>query len=285
MSSVLIVGGDGQVGSALVTALPNLGWTVMATTRRETPIPETKSVQLDLSAPPEEWPELPAVETAVICTAMTDQQGCEDNPTASATINRDGPVALACQLNAAGTFVLSLSTVGVFNGSAPQRRHEERPDATITYGQHKAAAERDMLAARTAAVLRPSKVVGPDMPLLKNWISKLRASETITAFSDVTIAPISVPFIVTLIDRILRLKKLGIYQASGDEDVSYVAFANILCKAMKVSPALCEVRAANNISSSQCTTLDMSVEKRLFELGQPSSKGVLRDMIAAALES
>lgn len=285
MSRVLIVGGHGQVGSALVDALPGLGWSVSATTRRKTPVPGIESLRLDLSLPPEQWPALPPVDAAVICTAMTDQQGCEDNPDLSALINRDRPVALARALSAEGSFVLSLSTVGVFNGRTSRRRHDEAPDATIVYGRHKAEAERVMLNAGTAAVLRPSKIVGPDMPLLKNWIPALRAAEKITAFSDVTIAPISVPFIVTLIDKILRLKRHGIYQASGDQDVSYVRFAQLLCDAMGASPDLCDVRASNNISSSQSTTLDMSVEQELFGIGQPSSEGVMRDMINAALRS
>lgn len=279
MPEVLIVGAQSQIGGALVSALPDKGWSVVSTTRRNQADNAPECLSYDLSAPPSEWPQFPAVEAAVICAAVTSQRACEDDPASSSLVNTEHAVALARQLHEAGTFVLLLSTVAVFDGSLPHQNHESETTPTNAYGRQKAAAEKAVLEAKTAAVLRLSKVMGPEMPLLKQWQSDLAASKPITAFNDVTFAPISTLFVAELIDLILRREQCDIYHASGDEDLPYSEFAGSLCDALKAPHSLCSVQSAHGGAKPVHTTLDMAKERGLFSIEQPVSTETIRQVI------
>lgn len=277
MPSVLIVGGDSQIGRALSADLPGLGWSATATTRR--PDAAAHAIRFDLSAPPDAWPELPRADAAVLCAAATRQRDCEDDPAGTARVNRDGAIRLARRLTDAGAFVLLLSTVAVFDGRRPYRRHDEAPCPANAYGRQKAEAEEAVLEDRSAAVLRLSKVMGPDMPLLAHWVAELRNDRAITAFDDAGFAPVSARFVVGLVDRILRCRRHGIYHASGDRDLPYATFAAMLCDALRAPGTLCEVRPSGGAAAAGHTTLDMSLERDLFGVDQPGSEATIRQAL------
>ena len=281
MPRVLVVGGQSQIGSALVAALPERGWSVTSTSRQRNAAVANKCFQLDLSISPSAWPAFPSVDAAVLCAAVTSQQVCESNPAASEVVNVDHTIALAKKLSESGTFVLLLSTAVVFDGSRSHRTHDELTNPSNVYGRHKAAAEKAVLAGGTAAVLRLSKVIGPNMPLLKKWMSNLQASKPIIAFSDARFAPIAMTFVVKLIDNILREKRVGVFHASGDRDLPYSSFATMLCDALDVPHSLRTVASSDGKAGVGHTTLDMSIERCLFGVERPSSESAILETLHA----
>ncbi|MDP6527132.1 MAG: sugar nucleotide-binding protein, partial [Kiritimatiellia bacterium] len=196
MSSILVIGADGQVGSAALGALAGRGHEVAGTTRRVSGEDE-KRLFLDLRLPPREWPDLPLVDAAVICIAVTDLDG-------TAVVNLHAPVELARRLCERGAFVLFLSTTGVFDFTRPYRRHDETPSPITTYGRQKAEAETRILELEgKTAVLRLTKIMGSHMPLLKFWSTDLAAGREITAYEDAFIAPIKTSFAARMIHEII----------------------------------------------------------------------------------
>ena len=284
IGSLLVIGADGQVGGVAMRDLTGRGYEVMGTTRRAAATVED-CLFLDLALPPGEWPELPKTETAVICTAMTRINECEDDPAATAVVNLHAPLTLAEKLTRQGAMVLFLSTTGVFDFTRPCRRHDEQTCPVSAYGRQKAEAESRILDLEgKTAVLRLTKIMGPDMPLLRTWCAELAVGREITAYEDAFIAPITAAFAARMIHEIVSHGAEGVFHASGDEDLPYTALAEEVVRTMGADAAL--VKTAEGglphypiASAPRYTTLDMSREKEMFGVAAPSSLATIRETV------
>ena len=280
--SILVIGADGQVGSVTLRDLAGRGYQVTGTTRR-TEGEAKDRLFLDLALPPRDWPELPLVDVAVICTAMTRINECEDDPEGTAVVNLHAPLALAEKLTRQGTMVLFLSTTGVFDFTRPFRHHDDPPCPVTNYGRQKAEAEARILELEgKTVVLRLTKIIGPDMPLLNRWQTELASGQNITAYQDTTIAPITAVFASRVMHEIIGASAEGIFHASGDEDLPYTVLAEQVVRAMKVGPERIEARTGNmkeypSGNSPLYTTLDMGREEEMFGIPASSSLATMRE--------
>jgi dTDP-4-dehydrorhamnose reductase len=217
------------------------------------------------------------VDVAVICTAVTSIAKCEEDLDATAVVNLHAPVKLAEKLTRQGTMVLFLSTTGVFDFTQPYRRCDELPCPVTNYGRQKAEAEARILELEgKTVVLRLTKIIGPDMPLLNRWQTELASGQNITAYQDTTIAPITAVFASRVMHEIIGAGTEGIFHASGDDDLPYTVLAEQLVRAMAVGPERIKVRTGNmkeypSGSSPRFTTLDMSREEDMFGVSASSS--------------
>ncbi len=286
MSSVLVIGANGQVGRVTYQDLSARGHEVAGTTRRISGENE-KRLFLDLGLAPREWPDLPPVDVAVICTAVTSVAECEADPDGTAVVNLHAPVELARRLCERGAFVLFLSSTGVFDFQKPFRRHDDPPCPVTNYGRQKAEVEDKILALDgKTAVLRLTKIMGPEMPLLDRWQAELASGQNIMAHQDTTIAPITAVFASRVMHEIIGASAEGIFHASGDEDLPYTVLAEQLVRAMAVGPERIEARTGNmkeypSGSSPRYTTLDMGREEEMFDLSAPSSLETMKEAAEA----
>lgn len=216
MKNALIIGGDGTIGTALGRALESRNINYSATTRAE----------LDLAAPPKHWPSLPAAEVAYICAAITKLEECEREPAATYLVNVTHTQALIERLQAAGSYVVFLSSNQVFDGSAPFRKAADAPSPMNEYGRQKAEVERWLLAREEpSAILRLTKVVSGALPILAQWEAALKNGETVEAFDDLIFAPLPLAEAVDALLAIGGKKPQGIVQLGGGRDVSYYRLA------------------------------------------------------------
>lgn len=279
-----MIGADGQVGSVALRDLAERGCKVVGTTRRAATVGDDR-LFLDFSLPPGEWPDLPAVDAAVICTAMTRIDECEDDPDGSAVVNLHAPVELASRLCERGVFVLFLSTTGVFDFTRPYRRHDDPPSPVSAYGRQKAEAEARILELEgKTAVLRLTKIMGPDMPILRTWHANLVAGEKITSYEDAFIAPITAAFVALMIHAIISGGAEGVFHASGDEDVPYTVLAEQLVRAMDADATLITTVEGGLphypiANAPRYTTLDMSREEKMFGIPAPSSLATMAETV------
>ena len=285
-----MVGGDGLIGGAVAARLRAAGGPVIATTRRPGVI--TNNVfHLDLADDPSAWPELPEVDAAVLCAAVARLGACEADPAASRRVNVDGTLALARRLAAQGSYVLLLSSDKVFDGTGAARTRDDARCPATEYGHQKAAAEQGLLALEpSCAVLRLAKVLSPSLELVQGWRGALEAGRPITAFHDMYLAPVGVNFVSEMIIRLLNERRPGIYQASGDRDVSYETLARALAGAVGADGALVKPAAADPDllpppTRPRHSTLDMGLEARLFDLPQPASRAVCDEIAEAAADA
>jgi dTDP-4-dehydrorhamnose reductase len=231
MTSHLVLGAGGQIGSALSSALRTAGDDVIATARQ----PGSGSLTLDLAALGDQWQPPRAPDVVYLCAAMTSLAACENDPARARAINVEGPARLSGMLARTGAFCVFLSSNAVFDGTRPYPQADEpttRP--ANVYGRLKAEAEaalfdiwRDRL-----AVLRLTKVFHAKLPLAARWAADLAEKRPIAAFEDMVFAPISMQATVAAIRVLGTAKAGGIYHLSGERDVSYLAAAKALARAM-----------------------------------------------------
>jgi dTDP-4-dehydrorhamnose reductase len=271
--AILVVGGDSLVGRHLVDFLRRRGDRVVETSRRSERI-AAGALALDLATDPARWAPLPPLDGAVLCAAVARMQDCGADPLATAQVNVHGITALAERLAASGVPTVFLSSDKVFDGSRPRRRHDEATCPITEYGRQKAAAEAAM--PRSAAILRLSKIVLPDLDLFRSWARDLRSGRPITPFEDLTLAPVPVELVAATIARLIDEQASGTFHLTGDHDVNYVAAAQVLAAALGSDPALIRPRpSGSGLPPCPHTTLDMSQERALWGLQPPETTATL----------
>ncbi len=275
---VLIVG-EGLIGGALAKGLARRGARIVRTSRR--PDAPEDFLRLDLARVnewPDAWPDLPQFDAAVICAAMARLGDCDADPDLSHRVNVTGAVALAERLAGQGAHVVFLSTDKVYDGSEPLRRRIVPPNPLTEYGRQKALAEEGVLdAGDRTAVVRLSKVLSPDLPLLVDWRQNLRQGQRITPFDNLRLAPVDCGLVSEVIEKVLTQNRAGIFHCTGGEDRSYVDLASRLCRLWQADEALITPvsSAAPEAHRSRFTTLDMSLESVLFDIEQPAFEKVV----------
>jgi dTDP-4-dehydrorhamnose reductase len=151
------------------------------------------------------------------------------------------------------------------------------------YGRQKAEAEARILELNgRTAVLRLTKIMGPDMPLLNTWCDDLASGREITAYKDAFIAPITAVFVARMIHEIVCREAEGVFHASGDEDQPYTALAGEVVRAMGADASLVKTVAGGlphypTANAPRYTTLDMSREEEMFGIPAPSSLAIMRE--------
>lgn len=236
---ILIVGADGTIGSNLACALERSGRVVLRSTRRRPGIGEhTVLIDLEDDASAIRLPERP-VGTAFLCAGVTDIERCRLDPATTRRINVDNTLLLARRLADAGVFTVFLSSNTVFDGHTAFAKADAPTHPSTEYGRQKADVERQLLSLGDRfAVVRLSKVLAPDAPLLTGWIRALRAGATIHPFVDGVIAPVSLACAVGLLQRVESRRAYGMTQLSASQDMSYVAVARYIAAKLGASDAL-----------------------------------------------
>ena len=230
LPGTLVVGVDGQIGNALYRHLDRADCHVHGTSRRRESLSE-RVVHLDLAAEPDTWPELPRIEVAVLCAGVTSLVACMQGPAAARRVNVDGLARLAARLTDQGTYTIFISSNQVFDGTIPRVPREVPTRPVSEYGRQKAATEKVVLARGDhGAVLRLSKVLSPLQPMLATWREALEAGQEVSAFANFPLAPVSVEFAIELLVRLMKARRPGIFQASGDTDLPYLHLAHALAE-------------------------------------------------------
>lgn len=234
----LVVGGDGLIGRALARRLDGEGRTVLATTRRHG-CAAARRPHLELAQDPSAWTPPQPVSVAFLLAAAANQLSCCADPAASRRINVDHTVALARRLVELGAFVVFTSTNLVFDGEEARYQTCAAPHPTSEYGRQKAEAEQALLAlVPRVAVVRLTKVLAAEMPLIGRWVESLKAGQPVEAFTDLICAPMPVDFVAEALARIGAQGKGGLFHLSGADEVSYADLARSLARRLGVDGAL-----------------------------------------------
>ncbi len=242
---ILVVGIDGVIGSGLAGILPKAGYLVKGTSRRTTKFP-TDWIHLDLASV-DGFDALPPCRAAVLCAAVTSMELCQKAPEVTRLINVTNTVRVARHLLEAGSHVVFLSSNTVFDGRQPQARATDPRSPRSEYGQQKADTESQLLSLDgQITVVRFSKIIHPEMPLLHRWVRDMRSGRAIYPFSDSCMSPLSLSFAIELLRRVLDAGVTGIIQASATSDISYEHAARYLARRLG-----CDEKLIQPISRAQ----------------------------------
>ena len=215
---------------------------------------------------------------------------CAEDPAGSAYVNVAQSVSLIRRLVTAGVYVIFLSSNQVFDGLKPNVPADEPRRPISEYGRQKAATEAAleilMRAGAPISILRLSKVVLPDAGLFSDWIGNLENGRSITAFSDMSVAPIMVSTVADVIVHMMQRRLTGVFQLSGPEDTSYLDMAKRLCQRLDRLDSLIRITSAGLAgmppgAAPPYTTMDPAPLTRHIELVRPDPWTILDDCLLA----
>jgi len=226
---LLVIGGDGVMGSALAAQLRRQGRDVVITSRRAAT--DLGVVRLDLRESLDRWTVPADTGAAVLCAAVTNQEQCLRDPEGTRAVNVEKTVLLAEKLALAGCFVVFLSTNYVFDGTRPAPIAEQSLCPKTEYGRQRAEVEIRLASLHTqVAMIRLTKVFHPNLPIVQAWQRLLRAGQVIEAYEDYVCSPIPLREAVRCVAQIAEEARSGIWQLSASDDISYAGIACVLAR-------------------------------------------------------
>ena len=280
--NVLIIGADSNIGSNLATFLDTKGYSVWQTTRHLNAV-SGQRIFLDLSKDLTYWSPPPVTFcTVYLFAAVTSIERCRIYPESSRLINVTNTVLLAEKFSAFGAFVVFLSSNAVFDGEIPFAKIGNPINPQNEYGRQKAEVEKILLALqKNICVVRLGKVIFSNMPLLTDWVNKLRSNEKIFPFSDMFMAPVSMSFALCALHKIAKNNLNGIVQVTAFDDISYAEAAYYISERINCRPDLVNPISYKNSGisfSAKYTALDC---KGLAQIGLacPTAKAAIDDFL------
>ncbi len=253
VSTYLIIGGDGLIGGALYRTLSKHGVAVYRTSRQ--PRRDGKSFFFDLGnsdinvSPHRPLWSIVRKEkpTVFIAAGVTGLKECETAPESTGIINVTNTTTVVGELVRAGCFVVFLSSNAVFSGQRPFPSEHERTCPSTEYGRQKVEVEEFLRSfpggakdGGQIAIVRLTKVLPDTRRLMQGWVASLRNGARIQAMDDYIFSPISLRFVTESLIKLASQQHGGIYHLSGDQDLSYYAFAQMLARSSGASADLVE---------------------------------------------
>ncbi len=282
MAHFLIVGIDGVIGAALFSQLQSVNEVVLGSTYHEEKVKHAHHLfHLNL-ADPHLLQSLPKIKVKVVylCAGIANMSLCEEHPELTKKINVIGMKKLIRYFSDAGSFVVFLSSNQIFSGQEPFVNEDMAYQPNSEYGRQKAEVESYIkTTCRRYAIVRLTKVIGPNMRLLKDWLNKLIVNQSVEAYHDMVFAPLTLDYVIEMLLAIGYKEQTACYQLSGPEDVSYYQLAHYMAESVMratslIYPVSAAERGVDIKYRPRHTTLDCS---RIMSLGwkQPPHYSVI----------
>ena len=152
------------------------------------------------------------------------------------------------------------------------------------YGRQKAAAEQRILDLGGVAIIRLTKVLSKNTPLIRGWVDDLRVGKEIHPFSDAYFSPISLNYATNAIAKVGHNLECGIFNISGSDDISYSDFARMLaiklCGVDHLVKPLSKAMANSTIfASGRYSSLDMKKIMSMANIKPQSLASVMEDIL------
>ena len=218
---VLLTGGSGQLGRALLASVP-AGVEVVA--------PSSAELDLTRSTDARRWLRESAAGLVINAAAYTLVDSAEDEPETTFAVNERGAATIAGAAAAAGARMIHLSTDFVFDGRATAPYGPDAPTAPLgVYGASKRAGELAVLAATggQAAVVRTAwlyDAVGRNF--FTTMLRLLRERGTVAVVSDQTGSPTAASSLAIAIWRIAAdVAVTGIHHWTDRGETTWAGFA------------------------------------------------------------
>lgn len=234
LTSLLVVGQESMIGSALARTAESSGIPFIGTSRR----PGARW-PLDLAATPESWQLPKNASTAILCAAETSVDKCAKNPATTRKINTTSVIELADRLAALGTHIVFLSSRQVFSPCIEFPDESTVPQPVSEYGRQKLDVEEHLLRRHPSAkVIRFAKIVSPALPLLSAWRQAMANGASVQAYADLFLSAVSLCAAADAIMRIALGSVPGIFHVSASDAISYFDLARFLASLEGVDPSL-----------------------------------------------
>ncbi|WP_320007338.1 sugar nucleotide-binding protein [Maridesulfovibrio sp.] len=262
---ILIIG-DGSLGNAIAMQARKSGHEVVQTSRKN-----QRLFHLDLKSE-QKFTNIPEADWAAIAAGISGYKECDQDPDAY-RVNVTRTIELCRTLLDRGVKILFPSSTAVFDGEAPFPAPESPTSPVTEYGKQKVEVENFLRQQfGRAAIVRLSKILDRETPLIHNWLKDLAAGKKITPFEDLTMAPVLFEDAARACCTIMEKDGSGIFQCSAPQEVSYLEFALKICTQADfelelISPASCK-KILNYCP--KYSTLDAGTTEKFVEFNFPA---------------
>jgi dTDP-4-dehydrorhamnose reductase len=281
---VLVVGANGLLGSNVVHAGQQRGWGVSGTYHSTRPNFDIPLTQFDL----QEYSTFDKIidehgpDVVVNCAAMTDVDGCEQNPEAAHVVNSEAPAGMASRCEQAGIDFVHVSTDYVFDGTARDPYSETAvPNPVQVYGESKLAGEQAVRDAMETPLLpRLSFVWGihrstGTLSGFPAWVrEQLQADEAIPLFTDQWVTPTRAGQAAETVLELVEQEASGLYHVACTSCVTPYEFGEILADRIDTSPDLLQEGSTTDIDREATrptySCLDVTKVANELERAQPT---------------
>lgn len=291
MTSLLILGGSGFVGSNLVSYFASRFRDVTYTyCSSATPVIDSRcrGVRLDVRdrSAVESVIRSVSPEVVVHAAGVKDVRACERNPAWAHSVNGEGTgnVARACE--EAGAWLVFLSTDLVFACDRGGYAEGEQPTPSSEYGRSKLAGEISARAeTERLTICRSGGIYGRRSPLLAWAADELQGGRTISAFTDVRNTPTYCGNLAEMLDAAIRLRPQGPLHMVGGDRVSRYEFFCSFAQSFDLDAAKILPAEAGDRRTDLHLTADASLDGRnTAQLLGVAQDGVARGMGRLAAE-
>jgi dTDP-4-dehydrorhamnose reductase len=237
MAHVLIIGATGLLGSTLVPALAASGHSVV--THGFSSVAQERA---DLCDSDQACALVARVEPDCVINlaALTNVDLCEREPSKAYLLNVAivSNVARAIQEKAPHCHLVQISTDQVYDGNGPHL--EANVTVTNTYAFSKIAAE--LAAASVSSTILRTTFVGrsrcASRTSFSDWIVQaLRKDAPLKVFDDILFSPLEIKTLASMIERVVRMQPVGLFNLGARGGMSKADFAFALADVMGLPTA------------------------------------------------
>lgn len=263
---VLVIGGTGLVGNALVRAWRRRGDDVAAATYHCHPSPDFRQLDMqDAQAVRAVVEDLrPAVVAVPAANPHVDY--CELHPEETRRVNVAGTLNVAEACRKAGARMIFFSSDYVFDGHKNSYTEEDAVSPINEYGRQKAEAEAGVLAADPRnLVVRTSGAYGWQWEP-KNFVlqirAKLQARERMKVAADLAYNPTAVENLAEVVADLIDGARSGIYHVVGADRIQRYDFAVKVARAFGLDESLLEPVPSSQFQSPTPRPKSSSLDTR-----------------------
>lgn len=295
---LLVLGANGLLGSNVLTAARDRGWTVTGTYHSEQPVFDTPLQQVDIT-------DRDAVQSVIMdvnpdwvvnCAAMTDVDRCEEYPEKAHDVNARAPGDIAELCADERIRFLHVSTDYVFDGEEPSKYNENAPVNPVqVYGMSKLAGERTVARANTDALIaRLSFVYGlhrstGEITGFPAWVhSRLVVGEQTALFTDQHITPSRAGQAAETFCELIEGAETGTYHVASQSCVTPYELGGEIARRLNEDGSLFSRGSQEDVERAaerpSHTCLDVSRTEATLGRAQPTVQEDL-DAIAGAFDT
>ena len=250
MERVLIIGGSGLLGSALVGLFPNACFTF---NRTEMNVPNSFKLNISEQGALELLLEKVRPETVIVTAAMTDVDGCELDPEMAYRINALPFFTIVKYLSRVGGRIVQVSTDYVFSGEVGKYREYDKREPINVYGKSKMKAEDIIISSgidytiiRTSGIFGAGESSGKVNFFLWVYRSLLNGKE-ISVVKDQYYSPTMNTYLAEAIAEIYSKGIGGIIHFSSIDRISRYDFALLIADAFSLNHNLIKPALMNEM--------------------------------------
>tara|TARA_B100001175_G_scaffold242138_1_gene208517 strand:+ start:11503 stop:12372 length:870 start_codon:yes stop_codon:yes gene_type:complete len=179
------------------------------------------------------------IDILINCIGLTSVEQCEANPIKANFLNAEVPLILAKICRKERTRLVHISTDHLFDGILRSRTEIDKPSPLNHYAKTKLKGDENVISNNPESLIIRTNFFGfgpKHKPSFSDKIIQaLENKKKINLFSDVFFSPIHVNELAKVTNKLLNLKKSGIFNVSGNERISKYEFGKLIAEKKGIS--------------------------------------------------